>query len=473
MENITLRNPELQTEIKELIKLNLTNTNLETILEEYHLYDITREIIDFEASDINILFNTITLDYAAELFAYFELNEAEEIIKIIGDDLTAKIISEMEYDDAVDLIKYLQKSGMRILKKIPADIRKELLKLMLYDEDEIGAYITDSYFKVNKNLSVKQIMKKLTNEAHDIDYISIIYVVNEDNILEGYIKLKDLIVARADQIIGDICEKRFPKIYPTDDKEYVAQLMQETSESSIPIINEDSKIEGIITYDDLMDIIALTQEEDYTRFAGLGEIELDLETYNLKKSIKSRLPWLTILLGLSLFTSIILSVFESSFTGSDGAKLLAAKLAVYLPLILDMSGNTGTQSLAVMIRYLTKNKDIDNQRIKNHVLREFRTGIFNGLLIGTLVFLMIAVTTVISNQGLSGRNLIYAFVASGSIAFSLVVSTTLGALVPLIMFKLKKDPAVASGPFITTISDIITLTIYYSISLLVLLPLFQ
>jgi magnesium transporter len=182
---------------------------------------------------------------------------------------------------------------------------------------------------------------------------------------------------------------------------------------------------------------------------------------------------LTILLGLSLFTSIILSVFESSFTGSDGAKLLAAKLAVYLPLILDMSGNTGTQSLAVMIRYLTKNKDIDNQRIKNHVLREFRTGIFNGLLIGTLVFLMIAVTTVISNQGLSGRNLIYAFVASGSIAFSLVVSTTLGALVPLIMFKLKKDPAVASGPFITTISDIITLTIYYSISLLVLLPLFQ
>lgn len=473
MENMNSSNLNLHVEIKELLKVNLANTNLESILEAYHLYDITREIVDLEPDELKTLFKTVSLDYAAELFAYFELSEASEIIEIIGDNLSAKIISEMENDDAVDIIKYLRQSGMRILKKIPSDIRKELLKLMLYDEDEIGAYITDSYFKTFEYLTVKQVMKDLTNEAHDIDYISIIYIVDKDFILKGYIKLKDLIVARADQIVGDICETRFPKIYPTDDKEYVTQLMQETSESSIPVINEDSRLEGIITHDDLMDIIALTQEEDYTRFAGLGEIELDLESYNLKKSIKSRLPWLSILLGLSLFTSIILSIFESSFTGSDGAKLLAAKLAVYLPLILDMSGNTGTQSLAVMIRYLTKNQDIDNKRIKKHIFREFKTGIFNGLMIGLLVLVMISVTTLIANQDLSGRNLIYALVASGSIAFSLVVSTTLGALVPLIMFKLKKDPAVASGPFITTISDIITLTIYYSISLLVLLPLFQ
>jgi len=169
----------------------------------------------------------------------------------------AKIISEMEMDDAVDLIKYMKKVGMRILKKIDAEQRKELLKLMLYDEDEIGAYITDSFLTINKNSTVKQAMRHVTSEAHDVDYISIIYVVDEQNVLVGYIKLKELIVARADEIIEDIMRTRFPKVYPTDDKEYVAHMMQETSESSIPVINDLGVIEGIITHDDLMDIIAV------------------------------------------------------------------------------------------------------------------------------------------------------------------------------------------------------------------------
>lgn len=473
MEELYERNLDFSEQISTLIIENITNKNLESLLEEYHLYDIAQVVWDLDKDDQKTFFNTISTDFAAEIFEYLEADEAKDIVEVIGERLSAKIISDMDLDDAVDLLKYLQKTGMRILKHIDITYRKELLKVMIYTEDEIGAYITDSFLKINEKLTVREAMKIVTTEAHDVDYISIIYVIDDSQKMVGYIKLKDLIVARADELISEIMKTRFPKVYPNDDKEFVASLMQETSESSIPVINEFGSLEGIITHDDLMDIIALAQEEDYTKFAALGDVELDVEANTLKKSVKSRLPWLIILLGLSMVTSIILSIFEGNLVESDGSRLLASRLAVYLPLILGMAGNTGTQSLAVMIRYITKNQELNQEKIKKHLFRELRTGIVQGLIIGVLIFLMINLTTYISSGQITNRFLIYALVTSGSIFIALFISTSLGALIPLIMVKGKIDPAVASGPFITTISDIITLSIYYSISLLILLPLFR
>lgn len=472
MEELFERSVEFTADITTILQENINNPNLETLLEEYHLYDIAKVLTEFPEDIIKAFFHTVSIEFAAEIIEYLDEEDATYIIKVIGDIDSAKIIADMDLDDAVDILKHLKKTGMRILKQIEPVRRKEILQVMLYDEDEIGAYITDSFLTLKANITVKEAMKQVISNAHNVDYISIIYIVDEKNILLGYIKLKDLIIARADEQLSDLYKTRFPKVYPTDDKEYVATLMQETSESSIPVINEDGKMEGIITHDDLMDIISLVQEEDYTKFAALSDVEVNLSTSNLRKSVKSRLPWLSILLGLSMITSIILSLFEANLSLNPGSRLLASKLAVYLPLILAMAGNTGTQSLAVMIRYLTKNIDLDMRRIKRHILREFKTGILQGLIIGILIFIMINLTNLIIYQVISRPNLIYAIVTSGSIFIALLVSTTLGALIPLIMTKFKIDPAVASGPFITTISDIITLSIYYSMSLLILLPLY-
>lgn len=472
MEEIIERSVEFTADITTILQENINNPNLETLLEEYHLYDIAKVLTDFPEDIIKAFFHTVSIEFAAEIIEYLDEDDATYIIKVIGEIDSAKIIADMDLDDAVDILKYLKKTGMRILKQIEPIRRKEILQVMLYDEDEIGAYLTDSYLTLQPNITVKEAMKQVVSNAHDVDYISIIYIVDKNNLLLGFIKLKDLIIARADEQLSDLYKTRFPRVYPTDDKEYVASLMQETSESSIPVINEDGKMEGIITHDDLMDIISLVQEEDYTKFAALSDVEINLSTSNLRKSVKSRLPWLSILLGLSMITSIILSFFEANLSLNPGSRLLASKLAVYLPLILAMAGNTGTQSLAVMIRYLTKNLDLDMTKIKKHILREFKTGVLQGLIIGILIFIMINLTNLIIYQVISRPNLIYAIVTSGSIFIALLVSTTLGALIPLIMTKFKIDPAVASGPFITTISDIITLSIYYSMSLLILLPLY-
>jgi len=299
-------------------------------LEEFHFYDISLVLIKMDDEIIKTFFKTVSNDYASEIFEYLDEVEAKHIVEVIGDNLAARIIQEMDLDDAVDLLKNLEKTGMRILRQINPERRKELLQIMLYEEDEIGAYLTDSFIVLNADLSVKEAMKVVTNKAHEVDYISIIYCIDTNGVLLGYIKLKDLIIARANEILRDIIKERFPKVYPSDDKEYVAKLMQDTSESSIPVINEEGKIEGIITHDDIMDIISLAAEEDYTKFAGLGEVDIDIETITLKKSVKARLPWLMILLFLSMITSIILSLFEGSFTGSENAKILACQASCIL-----------------------------------------------------------------------------------------------------------------------------------------------
>ncbi|MDY0024340.1 MAG: hypothetical protein RBR66_05370, partial [Candidatus Izemoplasmatales bacterium] len=227
---------DYKLEIQTLILENITNTNLETLLEEYHLYDISNVVIELEEEKIKTFFKTISTEYASEIIEYLDEDEAMTIIDLLGEKTSAKIIQEMELDDAVDLLKALSKTGMRILKHIDSERRKELLKIMLYDEDEIGSYITDSYLLIKGNLNVKEAMNFVTNNAHDVDYISIIYVADEMGVLQGFIKLKDLLVARANEYLFDIIKTRFIKAYPNDDKEYVASIMQETSESSLPII---------------------------------------------------------------------------------------------------------------------------------------------------------------------------------------------------------------------------------------------
>jgi len=314
-------------------------------------------------------------------------------------------------------------------------------------------------------------MKKVTTVAADTEYISILYVVEKQK-LTGYLRLKDLIIARANQTIGEIMETRVISAHPHDDKESVAQLIQDYGVSSLPIVDDNFHIVGLVTYDDLMDIISESKSEDYAKFAALSTGEIDHRSETVFKSVKKRLPWLSILLGLSMITSIILSFFEDALTGSIGAKLLAAQLAIYLPLILDMSGNTGTQSLAIMIRYLTTNKnEITKKQIKKHMFREIGTGLVQGFIIALFVFGIIMLTGYLKpTVTIDSKTIITAIVTASAIMIALIISTILGALIPLIMNQLKIDPAVASGPFITTLSDIVTLTLYYSISLSILLP---
>lgn len=460
-------------EIIRLVRTEVHESGFLDKLNEYHPYDIAQALFQVEKEDRINVFNLLPIEMVATIFENFDQNDQIEFIKELPTLFAVNIIDHMESDDAVDLLQYLEDTDedYDLVNLLSPKKRLEIKKLWNYEDHEIGSTMSNSFIELTPSMTVKEAMKKVTTVAGDTEYISILYIV-EKQILVGYLKLKDLIIARANQTIGEIMETRVISAHPHDNKESVAQTIQDYGVSSMPIIDENFHMIGLVTYDDLMDIVSESKSEDYAKFAALSTGELDHRSETVFASVKKRLPWLSILLGLSMVTSIILSFFESSLTGSLGAKILAAQLAVYLPLILDMSGNTGTQSLAVMIRYLTTNKnEITKNQIKRHMLREIGTGLVQGFIIALFVFGIIILTGYLkSSVTLDFKTIITAVVTSSAIMVALIISTVLGALIPLLMNQLKIDPAVASGPFITTVSDIVTLTLYYSISLSILLP---
>lgn len=466
---------DFKQEILDILNTPLDQEDLMELLEEYHPYDISRAVLDEDVQKMNQIFNVIDITLSANIFEHFDHEDAIEIIRILPLQLAVKIIDHMDSDDAVDLLQYLhdEEEDLDIVSLLSPKKRAELKRLWDYKESEIGSSMSNSFIEFSKKMTVKDAMKRMIQKASETEFISIIYVVEKQKLV-GYLKLKQLIVARAEELIEDIMETKIYYAHPHDDKEEVAMMMQDYGDSAMPIVDEDLHIVGIVTHDDLMDIISESKTEDYTKFAALSDSDIDLETESLLDGVKKRLPWLAILLGLSMVTSVILSFFEGHLTSSDGAKILAASLAIYLPLILDMSGNTGTQSLAVMIRFLsTSKKEITRKVITRYLLREVGTGIAQGLLLGVMIFAMMIVVNYIGSGNLFEYvSTMTALVTSASICIALIVSTLLGAVIPLFMDKLHIDPAVASGPFITTVSDIITLSLYYSISLAILLPLY-
>ncbi|HKL47111.1 MAG TPA: magnesium transporter, partial [Candidatus Izemoplasmatales bacterium] len=439
------------------------------LLNPYHPYDLSRVIIDLDNDSRLKIIAVLPDAFLGEIFEHLTVNEIKLFIDDIAIERLAHIFTSMDLDLSVDLIRGLKKTGIKILNHINFKRKNRILEMIHYQADEIGSYLNDGFLSIDINLTVKEAMRFVTEHAHEIDHISIVYVTSHQALI-GYIRLKDLITARANELLKDIIETRFPKIYLDDDVEYVSRIMQETRESSIPIIDEGDHLLGVVTHDDIMDIVALEEEEDYTKFAGLSELDHDQNPYSLKQSIRSRLPWLMILLVLSMVTSLILSVFDARLSLSAPGAKLASQLAVFLPLILGMAGNTGTQSLAVTIRYLSKNENIETHILKTMIYRELKTGLAQGVLIGIIVFGMILLNRYAGQDQLFKLDYIYALVTSVSIFIALFISTTLGALIPMFMYRIDRDPAVASGPFITTISDIITLSIYYAIGMSILLP---
>ncbi len=466
---------DFKYEIIELIQKQLRTSNFLELLDEYHPFDISNALIEVTKEERVKVLELIDVHDAASIFEHFENEDAITFIKELSLQLAVKIIDHMDSDDAVDLLQYIhdEDEDFDIVSLLSVKKRAELKRLWDYHENEIGSRMSNSFIEISRKMTVKEAMKLVISKAADTEFISIIFVVEKQKYV-GYLKLKQLIVARAEKIIEDIMETSLIYAHPHDDKEEAAMMMQDYGDSAMAIVNEQMHIEGIVTHDDLMDIISESKTEDYTKFAALGDSDIDLETDKLFDGVKKRLPWLAVLLGLSMITSIILSFFEGYLSSSDGAKILAASLAIYLPLILDMSGNTGTQSLAVMIRYLsTSKKEMTKVVIRKYIFREIGTGVFQGLVLGVIIFVMMVLSNYISTGVfMSYLTVLTALVTSGSICIALIISTVLGALIPLIMVKIKIDPAVASGPFITTISDIITLSLYYTISLAILLPIY-
>lgn len=447
-------------ELKSILESDLSKEAKKEQLLQYHESDIADILDELDDDKRNELIEILGIENFAEVITYS--NDIEDIVEDLEAEVLADIIEEMDADDAVDILEELDEEKRNEVIELIEDkeVTEDIINIFSYEEDEIGSEMSNNYITINISDTVRQAMKKVITEAKDNDNISNIFVLNNDETFYGVIELRSLIIARDGDDLKEIIKINYPYFYDTDKISESVGHFKEYGLDSYPVLDKKMNLVGVITHDDALDVTYEEFEEDYARLAGISE-EVDLSD-SLFKSVRKRLPWLIVLLVLGLVQSFLMTGFE----------MVVASLPIivfFQTLVLGMSGNSGTQSLAVTIRTISMSDKTKKQVLKT-LFKELRIGFFNGLILSIFAFSFVFLFLKITNQGAVSQtfDLIEALKASGIVGMALLTSMTvssfLGAVIPIFFKKINIDPAVASGPFITTINDVTALLIYYGLA---------
>lgn len=440
---------EILNEIKALIESKKKKELRKRVIDSYP-YDVAKCIQELEFKEINYLFKCLDIKLIASILEYMEVNEVVMLFEQMKDNDVALILINMETDDAIDIIKSLSKEKKsRVSLFIPKKKLAYMKELASFNEDEAGSIMTNNYFVVSENSNVPTIMEKLIKECSEKEVIDTIFVINEKNELKGLIDLKQLIIARKDTDIKSIINTKFISCQVHSKIIYVAQTLKQRSLLVLPVL-ENKVLKGIITIDDIIDFVDDDIKDDYDKLAGLSG-ENDTKILNV---FKSRIPWLCILMILSFIISTILGLFEEIIAS-------ATILVFFQTMILDMGGNAGTQSLASSVI------ELSNRSKQKKLGKEMLSGLIIGIILGCCSFVVTFLFMLI--KGNIAHPVIIAFVIGLSMLCGIFISNLSGFLIPKLLYKLHIDPAVASGPFISTINDAMGVIIYYSIAYIILI----
>ena len=458
----TMRENRYAEELLQILRSKLPEKELIKRLSDYHENDIADALTRLTPDERKKLYPILGAERVADIFAYLE--DSDQYLKELSIENAARVVSEMESDDAVDALEDLDSDTKeRIVRLLDKDAATDVKLLLSYSEDEIGSCMTTNYIVIRKDLSIRQAMHELIVQAGENDNIQTIYVTDENGRYYGAIDLKDLIIAREHDVLEDIISRSYPYVTDHELISDCIEKIKDYAEDSIPVLTDEGSIAGIITAQGIVEMVDDEMGDDYAKLAGLtAEEDLNETT---KDSIKKRLPWLIILLFLGMGVSSVVGMFE----------IVVAALPVVMcfqSLILDMAGNVGTQSLAVTIRVLTDENLTAKQKLQL-VGKEMKVGFFNGLLLGVMALLFIGLYIHFFKSYAVG----YSFLVSSCVAISLVgamvVSSLVGTLIPLFFKKINVDPAVASGPLITTVNDLVAIVVYYGLVWVMLINVFQ
>ena len=453
-----LKEPVFVKEIVDIIKLSHSMEEMREKLRDYHDNDIAQSFECLNRAERNLLYSALDAKWMAEIISY--IDNPAMYVEEIGIEKLAEIINEMEADDAVDLWEDIDESVKVKLRPMIDDETKTNIRLInSYDEDEVGSLITTNYIRIRKDLSIRQAMHELVKQAGENDNITTLYVIDDSKRFCGAIDLKDLIIARENVPLDSLISYAYPYLMDHEKISESIEKIKDYAEDSLPVLNEDKRIVGIITAQDVVEAVDDEMGEDYAKLAGLSAEEDLNET--TKESIKKRLPWLIVLLFLGMGVSTVVGAFE-------GVVAILPVVICFQSLILDMAGNVGTQSLAVTIRVLMDENLTGKQKFQL-VVKEVKTGSLNGALLGIMALLCLGVYVHL----FKGYTWMGAFGISGCVGVSLLVamaiSSAVGTVIPMFFHKIKVDPAVASGPLITTVNDLVAVVTYYGMAWLLLI----
>lgn len=455
-----IRQPDYQNELVALIKSNLAPKALNNKISDYHADDLAEAFEFLTREDRDKLYRILDTEYLSDVFEH--LDEPFDYFCELSMKRKADVLSHMETDEAAALLRQMDRSDKTaLIELLDLESRQDISLLDSFDEDEIGSRMTTNYIEIQNTLTVKEAMNSLIEQAADNDNISTLYVIDEKHLFCGAISLKDLIIAREHTTLDELTILSYPYIYGHELVEDCIERLKDYSEDSIPVLDHTCKLLGVITAQDVTEAVDEEMSEDYAKLAGLSSEEELSEP--VIQSVKKRLPWLVALLGLGLMVSSVVGMFEA----------VVSQLTIIIcfqSLILDMAGNVGTQSLAVTIRVLMDEKLERGKRLKL-IWKEARIGMLNGLLLGLLSCLTVGGYLYLIKH----NELLFSFAVSGCIGAALllamVISSISGTVIPIFFKKIHVDPAVASGPLITTVNDLVAVIAYYGLAWVLLINL--
>lgn len=445
--------------ILSLIRSDITDEQLREALEEFHDNDIAAILDELSGDERDRLLKAVGNEALADILSYSD--DAGEYLSEMESEDVADIIEQMDADEALDVLDTLDDDvRQEVFELIEGDVKDDISLIDSYDDDEFGSRMSTNFIAIQRDSSVKTAMRTLVSEAAENDNISTIFVLDEDGSFYGEVDLKSLIIARSGDSLEDLISTTSPYVYDTESISENIEALRSYDEDIIPVLSRDkNRLLGVITANDITEIVDDELGDDYAKLAALtSEDDPDESIF---QSIKKRIPWLVILLFLGLAVSAVVGMFET----------VVAQLPLivcFQSLVLDMAGNVGTQSLAVTIRSLGYEK-ISVKEQFSLIFREIRVALINGVLLGTLSFLVVVLYLGGLMGAVIGIALSTAMCVGLALCFAMTISGLMGSTIPIIFYRAGIDPAVASGPLITTVNDLVAVVSYYGLAWLFLI----
>jgi len=423
------------------------------IIQEMNVVDFAEAIGEYPQDPrVLVLFRLLPKEMAAEVFAYLERDLQQRIVEGITDKELAGILDELFMDDTVDFLDEMPASIVkRVIKISDPDTRRQINVMLMYPEASAGSLMTIEFMEVDRNWDVKRAIAEVRHQSEDKESISLLFVTDARRKLEGTVRLRDVLASRDDELIGDIMETDIIAVKTHDDQGGVAEIFKKYDLFTLPVVDNESRLVGIITIDDIVDVMEEETTEDIYKMAAMEPIEENYMQAGVFTLARKRIVWLLVLMISATFTGMIIRSFDSALA----ANLL---LSSFIPMLMDTSGNAGSQTSVSVIRSLVLG-EIEVSDLLAVLWKEFRVGLVAGTCVAVVNYVRII---------LMYHDARIAAVVSLTIFCAVVAAKIVGCTLPLIATKLRLDPALMASPMITTIVDAMSLLVYFNIAIRIL-----
>ena len=446
-------------ELMELLD-NREMKQLQRRMEEMNEFDVAEFLSELDDNRMPMVFRLLTKETAAEVFANFDTPEQEKIINSITDSELAGIMEEMYVDDAVDMMEELPANVVKRAMRTATPATRNLINQYLrYPENSAGSIMTAEFIDLKKYMSVKESLARIRRIGEDKETIYVCFVISADRKLEGIVTVKDLLLADDDTIIEDLMDRNVIFASTTEDQESVSEKFSDYDLMALPVVDKEGRLVGIVTVDDIIDVMEQETTEDFEIMAGMTPSDKPYSRTGIFEMWKNRIPWLMFLMLSATFTSMILTDFENTLSVQAG-------LVAFIPMLMGTGGNSGAQASTAVIRSLSLG-DTEPRDALRVMWKEWRVAFFCGL---TLAAVNFAKMLLVDGMLLANDNVTVAVAAtvSVSVLFIVMFAKVVGSMLPILAEKIGVDPAVMANPLISTVTDAVSLLIYIYVAKLIL-----